>query len=132
MLPPSALSRLVASKALRTVPYPLLGENTLVLSDSCCLAPDDSGRLSLLFRCAQVHRSPGVLLASHTLVFWTILPTRNLHMGRPDISIWQQLLECQLFMHACTSLGRGGVHLGGVSCLPSQACMRCTGPCHGR
>lgn len=50
MLPPAALSRLVAAKALRTVPYPLLGENTLVISDSLVLAPDDHGRLALLFR----------------------------------------------------------------------------------
>lgn len=52
MLPVSQLSRLVASKALRTVPYPLLGENTLCIADSMCLAPDEDGKLALLFRCA--------------------------------------------------------------------------------
>ncbi len=51
MLPPAQLSRLVAAKALRTVPYPLLGENTLVISDSIILAPDDTGRLALMVRC---------------------------------------------------------------------------------
>lgn len=50
MLPVSHLSRLVASKALRTVPYPLLGENTLCIADSMCLAPDEDGKLALLFR----------------------------------------------------------------------------------
>lgn len=50
MLPPAQLSRLVAAKALRTVPYPLLGENTLVISDSIVLAPDDNGQLALLVR----------------------------------------------------------------------------------
>jgi hypothetical protein len=55
MLPPSHLSRLVASKALRTVPYPLLGENTLVISDSCVLAPDDNGHLALLFRVGDTY-----------------------------------------------------------------------------
>ena len=50
MLPVSQLSRLVASKALRTVPYPLLGENTLCIADSMVLAPDENGKLALLFR----------------------------------------------------------------------------------
>ena len=50
MLPVSQLSRLVASKALRTVPYPLLGENTLCIADSMVLAPDEDGKLALLFR----------------------------------------------------------------------------------
>lgn len=50
MLPPSQLSRLVGAKALRTVPYPLLGENTLCISDSLVLASDEKGNLALLFR----------------------------------------------------------------------------------
>ena len=54
MLPVSQLSRLVASKALRTVPYPLLGENTLCIADSMCLAPDEDGKLALLFRCPLI------------------------------------------------------------------------------
>jgi hypothetical protein len=52
MMPPSQLSKMVVGKALRCVPYPLLGENTLVLSDSMTLAPDENGKLSLMFRCA--------------------------------------------------------------------------------
>ena len=56
MLPVAQLSRLVASKALRTVPYPLLGENTLCIADSMCLAPDEDGKLALLFRYAAVMR----------------------------------------------------------------------------
>ena len=51
MMPVAQLSRLVASKALRTVPYPLLGENTLCIADSMVLAPDQDGRLALMFRC---------------------------------------------------------------------------------
>lgn len=50
MMPASQLSRMVVGKALRCVPYPLLGENTLVLSDSLTLAPDDDGNLALMFR----------------------------------------------------------------------------------
>jgi len=42
--------QLVVSKAVRTVPYPLLGENTLVLSDSLVLAKDENGALALMFR----------------------------------------------------------------------------------
>ena len=33
------------------MPYPLLGENTLVLSDSMVLAKDEKGTLALMFRC---------------------------------------------------------------------------------
>lgn len=51
MMQPSELSVQVVSKSLRTVPYPLLGENTMVLSDSMILAPDERGRLALMFRC---------------------------------------------------------------------------------
>ena len=56
MMGPSALSTQVVNRALRTVPYPLLGENTLVLSDSCILAPDDEGNLSLMFRQALANK----------------------------------------------------------------------------
>ena len=72
MLPPAALSRLVAAKALRTVPYPLLGENTLVISDSLVLAPDDQGRLALLFR----HGGPSPNPLTHSsLMCWCLRRT---------------------------------------------------------
>ena len=45
----------VVSKALRTVPYPLLGENTFVLSDVVILAPDEDGKLALMVRCKYFH-----------------------------------------------------------------------------
>lgn len=50
MMLPSELSLTVVTKSLRTVPYPLLGENTLVVSDCLILAPDERGRLALMFR----------------------------------------------------------------------------------
>lgn len=53
-LPPSDLSHLVVNRARRTVPYPLLGENTLVLSDCLCIAPDRNGQMCLSFRCKHV------------------------------------------------------------------------------
>lgn len=43
-------SLLPLCRALRTVPYPLLGENTLVLSDSLCVAPNREGQLCLMAR----------------------------------------------------------------------------------
>lgn len=48
-LPQSQLSQLVVSRSKRTVPYPILGENTLVLSDSMVLT-EDAGELALMFR----------------------------------------------------------------------------------
>lgn len=39
-LPPPEMSELVVNRAKRTVPYPMLGENTLVLSDAMCLNGD--------------------------------------------------------------------------------------------
>ena len=51
MMQKAELSLAVVSKSLRTVPYPLLGENTMVLSDTMILSPDEKGRLALMFRC---------------------------------------------------------------------------------
>lgn len=66
MMSQSELSVLVVSKSLRTVPYPLLGENTMVLSDSMILAPDEQGRLALMFRCAAAcSPPPGTESVSH-------------------------------------------------------------------
>eukprot|EP00887_Chlorella_sp_A99_P001604 scaffold8.g1604.t1 len=39
----------------RTVPYPLLGENTLVLSDVLCVSPNAQGKLSLRCRVADTY-----------------------------------------------------------------------------
>lgn len=51
----SHLSNLVVHRAKRTVPYPLLGENTLVLSDVLCVAPNEDGELCLLCRVADTY-----------------------------------------------------------------------------
>ncbi|EFN59959.1 hypothetical protein CHLNCDRAFT_133057 [Chlorella variabilis] len=50
LLPPSQLSQLVVNRAKRTgeLPYPLLGENTLVLSDLLCVGPNEDGRPCLM------------------------------------------------------------------------------------
>lgn len=52
---PAQLSQLVVNRAKRTVPYPLLGENTLVLSDSLCVAPNEDGELTLVCRVGDTY-----------------------------------------------------------------------------
>lgn len=54
-LPPDQLSQLVVNRAKRTVPYPLLGENTLVLSDLLCVAPNEDGQLCLMARVGDTY-----------------------------------------------------------------------------
>lgn len=41
--------QVVVSRSKRAVPYPILGENTFVLSESMVLTEDD-GELALMFR----------------------------------------------------------------------------------
>jgi len=55
MLPPSHLSRAVVARAARTVPYPLLGDNTLVLSDGATLARTRDGGTALMFRVGDTY-----------------------------------------------------------------------------
>ncbi|KAK9825397.1 hypothetical protein WJX81_000403 [Elliptochloris bilobata] len=55
MMPPVTLSRLVVGKAMRTVPYPLLGENTLAIADTLVLAPDENGDQALMFRVGDTY-----------------------------------------------------------------------------
>ena len=49
------LSSLVVNRAKKTVPYPLLGENTLVLSDVLCVAPNEDGFLCLYCRVGDTY-----------------------------------------------------------------------------
>ena len=49
------LSKLVVSRSKKTVPYPLLGENTLVLSDSICVGPNEHGKLCLFCRVGDTY-----------------------------------------------------------------------------
>jgi hypothetical protein len=55
LLTPSELSQLVVNRAKRTVPYPLLGENTLVLSDLLCVCPNERGQPCLMARTADTY-----------------------------------------------------------------------------
>ena len=54
-LPPAALSRTVVGRSARCVPYPLLGENTLCLSDSLCLSRTRSGQVALMVRVGDTY-----------------------------------------------------------------------------
>ena len=55
-LPPAALSRAVVGRSARCVPYPLLGENTLCLSDSLCLSRTRGGKnVALMFRVGDTY-----------------------------------------------------------------------------
>ena len=54
-LPKAELSQLVVSRSKKTVPYPLLGENTLVLSDNLCVGPNEHGKLCLFCRVGDTY-----------------------------------------------------------------------------
>ena len=54
-LPQSEISKLVVSRSKRTVPYPLLGENTLAVSDSLCISQNSDGTLRLSVRVADTY-----------------------------------------------------------------------------
>ena len=114
MMGPSALSSAVVHRALRTVPYPLLGENTLVMSDSCILAPDDRGDLSLMFRRAALWTSPvwGAGCLAHRTLAWHPVFTR-LDRGR-GLPI--------------TALEQGGPCLRPAALSPRRVLAA---PCHG-
>ena len=58
--------------ALPAVPYPLLGENTLVLSDVLCVAPNERGQPCLMCRQAAPRPPP-------------LLPACSKHALHPDI-----------------------------------------------
>lgn len=69
-LPASALSRLVTNRAKRTVPYPLLGDNTLVVSDTMCLYRDEAGRLCLAARVADTYPNQMIEITAKMSVKW--------------------------------------------------------------
>ena len=52
---PNQVSQLIVSRAKKTVPYPLLGENTLVLSDVMTVEPGPDGNLILSCRVGDTY-----------------------------------------------------------------------------
>jgi hypothetical protein len=72
LLVPSQLSQLVVYRAKRTVPYPLLGENTMVLSDVLCVCETKDGNLCLTCRWVTAKRGLcmlPILCLGHHLCF---------------------------------------------------------------
>jgi hypothetical protein len=54
-MPKDELSQFVVNRAKRTVPYPLLGDNTLVLSDVLCVCPNERGNLCVYCRVGDTY-----------------------------------------------------------------------------
>ncbi|KAL4447568.1 hypothetical protein ABPG75_004787 [Micractinium tetrahymenae] len=87
LLAPSQLSQLVVNRAKRTVPYPLLGENTLVLSDVLCIAPNEHGVPSLICRVADTYPNQMLEITGRMYLYrWSRAP------GGPTYT--QHALEC--------------------------------------
>ena len=66
---PLQLSRIVVNRAKRTVPYPLLGENTLVLSDVLCVSPNEDGELVLYCRVGDTYPNQMLEITAKMLLY---------------------------------------------------------------
>lgn len=78
ILPKSQLSHLVVSRSKKTVPYPLLGENTLVLSDTLCVAPNERGNMCLYCRVGDTYPDQMVeIIAKIYLYRWRPMSDPN-------------------------------------------------------
>ena len=98
----------------RAVPYPLLGENTLVLSDVLCVAPNSDGVPCLICRSAG-------WLAVHFTAFW---PSQAIASA---VCAWSRLGAS-----ACNAAGHGHCPQWQYPCLPDGACLLCLQGCrHG-
>uniref|UniRef100_A0A1D2A1X4 Uncharacterized protein n=1 Tax=Auxenochlorella protothecoides TaxID=3075 RepID=A0A1D2A1X4_AUXPR len=67
--PASEVSHAVVSRALKTVPYPLLGENTLVVSDSLCVSWTRGGALELVARVGDTYPNQMVEVVVHFILY---------------------------------------------------------------
>lgn len=69
------LSTLIVNRSKKTVPYPLLGENTLVLSDVLCISPNESGTLCLYCRVGDTYPDQMIeIIAKIYLYRWRNFP----------------------------------------------------------
>ncbi|KDD76315.1 inward potassium channel rectifier, partial [Helicosporidium sp. ATCC 50920] len=90
-LPPAPLSQLVVSRAKRTVPYPLLGDNTLALADSLVLYRGSDGGLRLAARAADTYPNQALDVTARMYLYrWS--DADAVEPGQPPVSIVQ--LEC--------------------------------------
>lgn len=98
---PLQLSRIVVNRAKRTVPYPLLGENTLVLSDVLCVSPNEDGELVLYCRVGDTYPNQMLEITAKMLLYrWKQTPpagTADPNKGKaaPEGEAFEQhSLEC--------------------------------------
>jgi hypothetical protein len=115
---PTAASQLVVNRAKRAVPYPLLGENTLVLSDVLCVRPVEGQphRLELACRCLPdgVCSCGGRGLLVWVMGWWCrVVYWCGMSSGGYDLRStrervhWRRVLPC-LLCHAALEPGAGG------------------------
>ena len=79
------MSKLVVNRANRTVPYPLLGENTLVLSDVLCVAPNEDGQPVLYCRVGDTYPNQMVEITAKMLLYrWKAPGAEIPHKAAPE------------------------------------------------
>ncbi|KAL4443440.1 hypothetical protein ABPG75_011177 [Micractinium tetrahymenae] len=93
----SKASQLVVNRAKRTVPYPLLGENTLVISDVLCVRPVEgergSSRMQLVCRVADTYPSQMLEVTARIFLYrWRPAEWCREHPDRPPFQLRQ--LDC--------------------------------------
>ena len=96
-LPKAQLSQLVVSRSKKTVPYPLLGENTLVLSDNLCVCPNERGKLCLYCRVGDTYPDQMIeIIAKMYLYRWKPLNSANAHRDPAPIgeTFSVEMLSC--------------------------------------
>jgi Inward rectifier potassium channel C-terminal domain len=95
---PLQLSRIVVNRAKRTVPYPLLGENTLVLSDVLCVSPNEDGELVLYCRVGDTYPNQMLEITAKMVLYrWKKDPNSSELKGKaaPEGEAFEQFyLEC--------------------------------------
>jgi hypothetical protein len=133
---PSHLSNLVVGRAKRTVPYPILGENTLVLSDVLCVCPDEKGRLCLFSRVGDTYPSQLIELEAKMILFRWKDPshqetkrnpgedTTAAPLGEPYQQIQLEVRICVLFLLFLCRRWRHGRYPNGI-CQRRKRALLC-------
>ena len=91
------LSLIVVNRARRTVPYPLLGENTLVLSDNLCVAPNEDGLLCLYCRVGDTYPNQMLEISARMFLYrWKDLGETSVSTAPEGESFQQYVLQVSL------------------------------------
>lgn len=103
---PVQLSDLVVNRAKRTIPYPLLGENTLVLSDVLCVAPNEDGQLALYCRVGDTYPNQMLEITAKILLYrWRDPDAITRHEAAPSGEPFEMsYLEVNIFVMVLLSL----------------------------